>query len=694
MSMYKRDWRLSLTAKVALLSLVPILIMGFVLARVLQAQIVTRALRDADQSAQLLAHIGIQPQLSPADLRDGLSTAGVRALDNQLRARSTTQNLARIKIWNTADTVIYSDDHRLIGRRITPSDDLRDALKGAPHEAEVTTPSAHTETASEVGLGQLVEVYVPLRFNPAGPPVGAFEIYLSYKPIASAVSRDKRMIALLIFIGLALLWAVLFRIVASASRRLRRQADENDRLARYDQLTGLPNRTLFIERVARALSRGEHERTRARRSDGVLAVLLIDLDGFKEINDTLGHSTGDAALCEVAHRLNGSLGSDAFVARLGGDEYGILQAGASLDAHALAANVQACLEQPVVLDDVAVNIEASVGVALAPEHAEDLHRLLRHADVALDRAKSHRGRVEFYSADHDHFSTGRLQLLGQVRGALKRGEFVLHYQPQADLRSGRIVGVEALLRWEHPEHGLLAPMRFIPLIEQTALVGPVTLHVIDEALAQMVRWRAVGLRVPLSVNLSARNLLDPELPSRVAGLLSAHGADPGELTVEVTESATMADTARAVGVLGALRDMGLGVSIDDFGTGHASFAYLAQLPANEIKIDRSFITGMCERARDEAIVRSTIDLARNLELRVVAEGIETLAVWEHLASLGCDLGQGYLMSKPLPAEQLASWLSEHAGAFLPTLATAETSAAVPSAAVPSAAVPVGAMPQV
>jgi diguanylate cyclase (GGDEF)-like protein len=652
--MHLRAERLSLTAKVALLSLIPMVVMGFALARVLQAQIVTRALDDANQSAQLLAHIGIQPRLTPADLRNGMTPEGVRDLDNQLRARSATQNLARIKIWNSADTVVYSDDHSLIGRRIAPSDDLSDTLAGRPHEAEVTTPSAHTETASEVGLGKLVEVYVPLRFHRGGPPAGAFEIYLSYGPIAAAISRDKRMIALLIFFGLALLWAVLFRIVASASRRLRRQADENDRLARYDQLTGLPNRTLFIERVAEALARREREER------GVVGVLLIDLDGFKEINDTLGHAGGDAALREVARRLESTLAPAALVARLGGDEYGILLAAPQDEQEVLgvARTAQRCLEAPVLLEDVAVNIELSVGVALAPEHAERLQQLLRYADVALGRAKSNRGRIEVYRAEHDHFSTAKLKLLGQVRGALERGEFVLHYQPQVDLDSGRVAGVEALLRWEHPEQGLLAPLHFISLVEQTALVGPVTLHVIDRALEQMGRWRSLGLSVPMSVNLSARNLLDPELAGQVQEVLAKHAARPGDLTVEVTEGATMADPGRAVKVLGDLRALGVSVSIDDFGTGHASFAYLAELPANEIKIDRSFVTDMCESARNAAIVRATIDLARNLDLRVVAEGIETRAVWERLAQLGCGLGQGYLISKPLPAEQLTPWLAD------------------------------------
>jgi diguanylate cyclase (GGDEF)-like protein len=645
--------RLSLTGQVALLSLIPILVLGFILARVLQTQIVSNALDDASQSAQLLARIGFQPRLSPDDLRNGLNASGVRDLDNQLRARSVAENLARIKIWSTQDKVIYSDDHRLIGRTISPSDDLRDALAGRPHKAEVVTPSARSETASEVGLGQLVEVYVPLRFAASGPPAGAFEIYLSYRPIAARISHDKRMIALLVFFGLALLWAVLFRIVARASRTLRRQAEENDHLARYDQLTGLPNRTLFIERVSDTLAR----RARSSHPDEV-AVLLVDLDGFKEINDTLGHANGDAVLCEVARRLQAELGPETVLARLGGDEYGILhlQAQDSSDALLVAARAQSSLERSIEVEGVALNMEASIGIAVVPEHAENLDTLLQHADMALDRAKSNRSRVEVFSEEHNHFDTARLTLLGQVRSALERDEFILHYQPKVDLRTGRTTSVEALLRWQHPEHGLLPPTEFIPLIEQTALIGPITLHVIDRALEQMGGWRKLGLHVEMSVNLSARNLLDPELPNQIEGLLHEYATNPEELTIEVTESATLVDPERAVRVLEALRAMGVGVSIDDFGTGHASIAYLTRLPANEIKIDRSFITGMCESARDEAIVRSTVDLARHLDLHVVAEGIETSEVWERLASLGCDTGQGYLISKPVSSEQLTAWL--------------------------------------
>jgi diguanylate cyclase (GGDEF)-like protein len=646
---------LSLTGQVALLSLIPMVVLGFVLARVLQSQIVTRTLADAGESAQLIARLGIQPRLTPRDLRDGLSAQGVRELDEQLRARSVRSDLARIKIWNNRGRIVYSDDHALIGRSPSTSgdDDLHDALAGAPDPAEVVTPRLGTETASEVGLGRLVEVYVPLRFSPSGPPAGAFEIYLSYRPIAAAISSDERTIVLLVVLGLALLWAILFRIVASASRRLSRQARENDRLARYDQLTGLPNRTRFRERLSQAIGRGDP-------SDRAVAVLLLDIDAFKQINDTLGHRTGDGVLCEVARRLQTRLGPAAVLARLGNDEYAILQplANGVAEALAVAAAAQAAMEAPIVLERIALNVEVSIGIALVPDHAGDADTVLQRADLALDRARARRGRVEVYASEHHQSGAARLALLGEVRPALERGEFVLHYQPQLDLASGHVCSVEALLRWQHPERGMVAPLEFVALIEQTALVGPVTLHVIELALRQLAAWRADGLPLGISVNLSARNLHDPELGGQIEALLHSHAVPAAALTVEVTESAAMADPDTAVGVLDTLRALGVGVSIDDFGSGHASIAYLARLPASELKIDRSFVSRMCESPRDEAIVRTTIDLARHLELHVVAEGIETTAVCERLAAMGCDTGQGYLISRPAPAEELTDWLRE------------------------------------
>ena len=355
-----------------------------------------------------------------------------------------------------------------------------------------------------------------------------------------------------------------------------------------------------------------------------------------------------------------ALADDTLVARMGGDEYAGLSPltrGVS-GALTTAAAVQSTLEAPITLDGAALNVEANIGIAVMGEHAVDLDTLLQRADLALVRAKAHGSRVEVYSPEHDSLDATRLMLLGEVRLALERGEFILHYQPKLDLETRQVTGVEALLRWQHPEQGLLPPLRFIPLIEQTALVGPLTNHVIAEALRQMARWRELGLHLTMSVNLSARNLLDPQLPKQIETLLSRHDISADQLTVEVTESATLANPDRAVHVLEALRASGIGVSIDDFGTGNASIAYLTGLAANEIKIDRSFVTDICEDARAEAIVRSTIELARHLELNVVAEGIEAETVLERLGVLGCDAGQGFVISPPLPTQELTGWLLE------------------------------------
>ncbi len=646
--------RLSLTRQVALLSLLPTVVLGLVLGAVLQAQDVDRALSDATQSARIIARVGVQPRLNPQNLRAGLAPAEIAALDRVLGEPQVGRDLARIKVWNDRHTIVYSEDHSLIGKRLAPSDDLEAALSGHPDGAQLIEPTENGETASEVGLGKLIEVYVPLRFSSAGPPAGAFEIYLSYKPLAAAVQRDKRMIALLLAIGLALLWAVLYRIVARASRRLRCQAEENFALARHDRLTGLPNRMLFGEEVFAAAERARRHRTS-------VAVLMIDLERFSAINNTLGDACGDAVLCEVARRLEAV--DDALAARLGGDEFALLSAeGASTEgALALAEQVLAALAAPVELQEVSLDVEAAVGIAVLGEHAEEAGLLLRRADLALAHSRSHGSRVEVYSSRLERADAPRLKLLGQVRAALADGQFLLHYQPKVDLQERRIAGVEALVRWQHPELGLLGPDRFIELIEQTSLIGPLTETVIELALRQIAAWRLRGISVPVAVNLSARNLADAGLPARIAGRLAAHGVDAGQLIVEVTESAAMSDPARAVRILEALREIGVGVAVDDFGTGNASFEYLAALPATELKIDRSFVTSIAECDRDRAIVRSTIDLARNLGLTVVAEGIESEEARECLVAEGCRLGQGYLFSRPLAAEELTPSLGASFG---------------------------------
>ncbi|HEX4564928.1 MAG TPA: bifunctional diguanylate cyclase/phosphodiesterase, partial [Solirubrobacteraceae bacterium] len=545
---------------------------------------------------------------------------------------------------------------------------------GRPRDATVVTPSPYTETAPEIGLGKLVEVYVPLRFSALSEPSGAFEIYLRYAPIAASIAGDKRTILIVVAIGLALLWALLYRIVAQASRRLTAQAEENYELARYDQLTGLPNRTLFHERVAACT------RETAEHPDDV-AVLLIDLDGFTEINNTLGDRTGNQLLRNVGERLRAMLGGDAFVARLGADEFAVLctRTGGIEGALEKASAVHSSLETPLILGGVAVNVDANVGVAVG-EAQETPEAFIQRADAALARAKVHHSRVEVHSAERDSFDTSRLILLGQVRHALEREEFTLHYQPKLDLKTGRALTAEALLRWQHPTRGMLMPATFMALIEQTALISATTTWVLTRALRQMVRWGELGLDIGVAVNLSARNLVEDELPAKIAALLREHRIEPDRLTIEVTETATMTDPERAVKLLNALRTVGVRVSIDDFGTGNASITYLTRLPASELKVDRSLVAGICESARAEAIMRSTVDLAHYLDLTAVAEGIERADVLERLTELGCDAGQGYLFAKPMPAGELVAWLERR-----PVASGAPSPAGVGAAASPARA---------
>jgi diguanylate cyclase (GGDEF)-like protein len=420
------------------------------------------------------------------------------------------------------------------------------------------------------------------------------------------------------------------------------------RQAVTDELTGMPNRRALYERL---------DRTIAARANGRLTLLLLDLDGFKEVNDSLGHSAGDLLLREIGPRLRDTLRDEELLARLGGDEFGVLLKDASVEeAMAVASRIRAALESPLEVEGLALMVDASIGVATYPEHGTDADTLMQHADVAMYHAKASRTGCEAYTPERDASSRDRLELLGGLRRALDGDELVLHYQPKADLAGGDVVAVEALVRWQHPERGLLGPGEFLPAAEQTALMRPLTLRVLDIALADCRRWLDDGRTLSVAVNLAVANLIDRGFPAEVAAALDRHGVPAELLQLEITENVVMADPARALEVLDALRSLGVGLSLDDFGTGHSSLAYLLRLAVDEIKIDRSFVAEMVADPDAAAIVRHTIDLARSLRLRVVAEGAEDAATWAALESAGCDLGQGFFLSRPIPAAELEAWL--------------------------------------
>lgn len=453
----------------------------------------------------------------------------------------------------------------------------------------------------------------------------------------------------------------LARLVPAVERELReakerrdyRQAEEMVKyLAYYDPLTGLPNRTLLQDRLKEAVST-------AARENHPLAFLLMDLDRFKEINDTLGHQRGDILLQQVGARLKSVLWEPDTVSRLGGDEFAVLlpRLAAAEHINVVIQKIQNALKAPFVIEDLPIAVEASIGIVLYPDHGTDADSLIQRADVAMYIAKRSGSGCTVYSPEQNQHSPHRLALMGELRHAIEHDQLILHYQPKISLQTHRIIDVEALVRWQHPKHGMVSPGQFIVPAEQTGLIKPLSLWVLNTALNQCRVWLKAGMEIPVSVNLSARNLHDPELPDQVAGLLETSGIPPERLELEITESAIMMDPLRALEILERLSGMGVRLSLDDFGTGYSSLGYLKKLPVDEIKIDRSFVTDMTRDKNDAMIVRSTIDLGHNLGCKVVAEGVENQETWDRLAALGCDSAQGYYMSRPLPADEFSRWFS-------------------------------------
>ena len=424
--------------------------------------------------------------------------------------------------------------------------------------------------------------------------------------------------------------------------------------ALHDPLTGLPNRTLLADRTDQAIGHADRDRN-------ATALLLLDLDRFKEVNDTLGHHRGDQLLIQVAERLRAQLRQVDTVARLGGDEFAVLlpRIADARGAVAVARKLGVALAEPFMLDGLSLEVEASIGVAVYPAHGTDAVELMQHADIAMYLAKqTHVGFVLFDPATHDQHNPMRLTLLGELRRAIDQGQLLLHYQPKVDAHTGRILGVEELVRWQHPSQGLIPPSEFIPLAERTGLIGPLTDYVLDAALHQCRDWRRAGHDLSVAVNVSTRRLLDLSFPDTVAAILAAREVPAELLIIEITESAIMADPTHALQVLNRLNGMGVQIAIDDFGTGYSSMEYLKSLPVQELKVDRSFVGQMTSNDRDAVIVRSTVDLGRNLGLRVVAEGVEDGATWEQLDALGCDAIQGYHISRPVPPDELITWLQQ------------------------------------
>lgn len=468
-------------------------------------------------------------------------------------------------------------------------------------------------------------------------------------PMGVAVLRAGVLTAL----GLAT-WSagVAYRAAASAAEGGRRDAEEaGSRLlhaATHDELTGLANRRLLHEELTTT-------------GDAPLALLLLDLDRFQEVNDTLGHRCGDELLTQVGARLTGAVGTGGTVVRLGGDEFAVLLQGADEPrAAVVAAELRDALQEPFVVEQVLIAVDASVGVALRPAHTRDSEQLLQLADVAMYDAKGAGRGCSVYHPEMSRQTADALTLLAELRGAVGRSELVLEYQPKVRAGDRALVGLEALVRWDHPARGRIMPDAFIPLAERSGVIRLLTAWVLDTSIAQCRSWRQQGIDVSVSVNLSARDLDQEDLAQSVAACLERHGLEPTALELEVTESFLMADLTRAKEQLLALHSLGVRLAIDDFGTGMSSLSYLKNLPVDVLKIDKAFVSGMLADQVDTRIVRGIVDLAGSLGLETVAEGVEDEDTLAHLAAIGCGFAQGYVISRPLPVADVVDWRRRNA----------------------------------
>ncbi len=600
---------------------------------------ITEAEQQATQRARFAAAAAVGDAVRPSDFQRVAAPARRRQLDARFRRHLLHETTVAGALVRPDGLVTYATDRRLIGTRL----DVGSAARGvvASRVTTVGDPGA-------AGTLKVLESVVPVDF-PGEPRPMLVVVDQDYEPIAEAAKSIFLPVAGVLELALVLIWVVLVPVLGSVTRRIRRQVEEIEHLANHDTLTGLPNRRLFVARIEEALDE--------RSGSSELAVLLVDLDRFKEINDTLGHASGDDLLKSLSTRLLGHLGEGETIARLGGDEFGVLLRGTSEGrAFEVARRTLEIIAEPVVLREIPVTVDASVGIARAPVHGGDVETLLQRADIAMYEAKERRSGVEQYDLERDSHDAGQLTLMTELKGAIEHGELFLAFQPKVATRDGAVLGVEALVRWHHPERGVIPPGEFVPLAERTGLIKPLTRWVLDAALEQCRAWADDGLETAVAVNLTMIDLLDASLPDEIGDLLERHGLPARCLELEITESTIMADPLHVGDVLRRLSEMGIRLAIDDFGTGYTSLAYLKRLPIDAIKIDRSFVSGMATERGDATIVRSVIDIGRNLGLEIVAEGVESKAIWDQLRSFGCHQVQGYYVARPLPADEARAFL--------------------------------------
>jgi diguanylate cyclase len=589
------------------------------------------------QSA-VIEEMAIAPALRGADLSLGLNKAERERLQSATDLAIFNGTVSHLRLRSFAGTVEFSDDGSVAGSVPAGDPAFRAAAAGS---TDVRL------TASTPGTPGVVRVLQPVIAVTNGQATGVLEVYLPYDAIANKVQAETHAEIQRLAVSLVGLFALLAFISWWTTRALRQNAAAHEYESLHDSLTGLPNRELFRRTAEEALERG--------RDGGQGALVLIDLDHFKEVNDTFGHHAGDELLQVVGRRLRGSLRTDDLVARLGGDEFAMVlpRGGGRHETLALLDRIRAELNEEVVLDGVPLRVEASFGVCFYPESAETVEGLLQHADAAMYRGKQGTGGIVIYEESTPHHATHALAIQRELQVGLDRDELVLHYQPKLKLSSGRVTCVEALVRWQHPERGLLLPSEFLSVAENCKLIHPLTRWVLRRALADYTAWTAAGHDWEVSVNVSAQNLTSPEFAGSVGQILKEAGVPPGRLHLEVSETALAFDVELARGVIGPLIDQGVSIALDHFGMDRTDLAQFLTAHVSEIKIDRTFLTDLPGNEQDRAMVRSVIGLGHTLGCQVTAQGVESQDVADALEAAGCDDAQGYLWLHPGPWTETA-----------------------------------------
>ena len=642
----------SLFAFFAVAILIPVGLLGVLMSNNYKRQSTNQNLAEAAMEAHLLATVA-----------SGSRSSAIPPV-SQLSNLATQQFVAVVE---SAMRVGEIDGLRVVGDRGSVALTYGNSTSWWPAVIQTQLGAANsTTTATELlnipamggkasrpaSVAVVATIPIPLiSTNKARPPTAGFlQVEIPYAPLLANAAPVLHSLDMELLIVVACLFFAIGAVLLSLGIRVIRKMRDHAFHVGHDLLTDLPNRTLFHQSLEDALAKAMESRRR-------VMVAIIDLDRFKEVNDTLGHQNGDLLLKELAKRLREATGPEDTIARMGGDEFGLVIFDAE-NPEAFLVNLRELINRDVEISGLPLSVEASIGYVIAPEDGANADSLMRRADVAMYVAKAQHQGVVRYDPKHDHYDAANLSLMAEFRHGIDTNQLVLHYQPKAALSTGNVEAVEALVRWQHPSHGLLFPDTFVPLAEQTDLIDKLTIWVLEAALTEIRDLAPNSENLTVSINVSARNLCKADFAKKVVEVVNRVGASADRLIIEITETALLTDPVGAAKVLAELHRAGVRVSIDDFGCGQTSLGYLSELPIHELKIDKSFVFDMLDNAAHNAIVCSVIDLGHNLAFRVVAEGVETEAILDALRNAGCDVAQGYLLARPMPVDKLQKWLSE------------------------------------